>query len=168
MIDLFIFCEMHNIIDFHYNDVIMSTMASQITSLTVVYSTVLFRHRSKKTSKLCVTGLCEGNSPWPVNSPHKGPVTRKMFPFHDVIMGCVIGCIQLTLTLTDPTGYTTQILLPHCHTMGSTLMLYSHLDYTMKPSVNCNIKTIFQTRCVDTDYKDTVINLFLQEHVGNV
>ena len=44
----------------------------------------LFRHSSKKTSKLRVTGLCEGNSP--VNSPHKGPVTRKMFPFDDVIM----------------------------------------------------------------------------------
>ena len=46
----------------------------------------LFRHRSKKTSKLCVTGLSVGNSPGPVNSPHKGPVTRKMFPFDDVIM----------------------------------------------------------------------------------
>ena len=46
----------------------------------------LFRRRSKKTSKLSVTGLCAGNSPGPVNSPHKGPVTRKMFPFDDVIM----------------------------------------------------------------------------------
>ena len=46
----------------------------------------LFRHRSKKTSKLRVTGLCVGNSPGPVNSPHKGPVSRKMFPFDDVIM----------------------------------------------------------------------------------
>ena len=46
----------------------------------------LFRRRSKKTSKLCVTGLCVGNSPGPVNSPHKWPVTRKMFPFDDVIM----------------------------------------------------------------------------------
>ena len=69
-----------------YIDVIMTTMASQITSLTVVNSTVLFRHRSKKTSKLRVTGLCAGNSSGPVNSPHKGPVTRKMFPFDDVIM----------------------------------------------------------------------------------
>ena len=42
----------------------------------------LFRHRSKKTSKLRVTGLCA----WPVNSPHKWPVTRKMFPFCDVNM----------------------------------------------------------------------------------
>ena len=46
----------------------------------------LFRRRSKKTSKLRVTGHCVGNSPGPVNSPHKGPVTRKMFPFDDVIM----------------------------------------------------------------------------------
>ena len=37
-------------------------MASQITSLTIVHSTV-YSGRSKKTSKLCVTGLCEGNSP---------------------------------------------------------------------------------------------------------
>ena len=45
----------------HYNDVIMSTMASQITSLTIVYSTVYCR--LKKTSKFRVTGLCAGNSP---------------------------------------------------------------------------------------------------------
>ena len=46
-----------------YNDVIMSAIASQITSLTIVYSAVYSRRRSKKTSKLRVTGLCEGNSP---------------------------------------------------------------------------------------------------------
>ena len=46
----------------------------------------LFGRRSKKTSKLRVTGLCVGNSPGPGSSPHKGPVTRKMFPFDDVIM----------------------------------------------------------------------------------
>ena len=45
-----------------------------------------FRCRSKQTSKPRVTGLCAGNSPGPVNSPRKGPVTRKMFPFDDVIM----------------------------------------------------------------------------------
>ena len=46
----------------------------------------LFRRWSKKTTKIRVTGLCAGISPIPVNSPHKGPVTRKMFPFDDVIM----------------------------------------------------------------------------------
>ena len=52
----------------------------------------LFGRRSKKTSKLRVTGLCAGNSPGPVNSPHKGPVTRKMFPFDDVIMEHALLC----------------------------------------------------------------------------
>ena len=46
----------------------------------------LFRRRSKKTSKLRVTSLCVGNSPVTVNSPHKRPVTRKMFAYADVIM----------------------------------------------------------------------------------
>ena len=57
-------------ISVHYNDVIMGAMASQITSLTIVYSTVYSGadHRG------------------PVNSPHKWPVTRKMFPFDDVSM----------------------------------------------------------------------------------
>ena len=45
-----------------------------------------FRRRSKKTSKLRGTSLCAGIHRWPVNSPHKRPVTRKMFPFDDVIM----------------------------------------------------------------------------------
>ena len=43
----------------------------------------LFMCRSKKTSKLRVTGLCEGNSPITGEFPHKGPVTPKMFPFDD-------------------------------------------------------------------------------------
>ena len=46
----------------------------------------LFRCRSKRTPKLCVTGLCEGSSPVTGEFPHKGPVTWKLFPFDDVIM----------------------------------------------------------------------------------
>ena len=55
----------------------------------------VFRRRLKKTSKLRVTGLCAGNSPGPVNSPHKWPVTRKMVPFDDVIM---ISCPAMETT----------------------------------------------------------------------
>ena len=40
----------------------------------------------KKTLKLRVTGLCEGIHRWPVNSPHKGSLMRKMFQFDDVII----------------------------------------------------------------------------------
>ena len=46
----------------------------------------LFRCRSTKTPKLRVTGLCAGNSPVTSEFPAQGPVTRKMFPFGDVIM----------------------------------------------------------------------------------
>ena len=55
----------------HYNYVIMSAMASQITSLAIVYSTVYSMRRSRKTSKLRVTGLCAGIHRSPVNSPQK-------------------------------------------------------------------------------------------------
>ena len=51
-----------NVNDVHYNDVIMGAISSQITSLTIVYSTVYLRRSSNKTSKLRVTGLCEGGS----------------------------------------------------------------------------------------------------------
>ena len=47
----------------HYDDVIMTMLASQITSLTVVYSIVYSGVNQRKTSKLRVTGLCAGNSP---------------------------------------------------------------------------------------------------------
>ena len=63
----------------------------------------LFRRRWKKTSKLRVTGLCVGNSPGPVNSPHKGPVTRKMFPFDDVIMMNFSHCDLVLLLFADTT-----------------------------------------------------------------
>ena len=63
----------------------MGTIASQITSLTIVYSTVYSDADQRKT-KLRVTGLCAGIHRGTVNSPHKWPVTLKMFPFDDVIM----------------------------------------------------------------------------------
>ena len=46
----------------------------------------LFRCRSKKTLKPRATGFVRGIHRWSVNSPHKGPVTPKMFPFDDIIM----------------------------------------------------------------------------------
>ena len=46
----------------------------------------LFRRRSKKTSKPASLACVRGIHRWQVNSPHKRPVTRKMFPFDKVIM----------------------------------------------------------------------------------
>ena len=54
----------------------------------------LFWRRSKKASKLRVNGLCAANSPVTGESPHKGPVTRKMSPFDDVIMKNLLGILN--------------------------------------------------------------------------
>ena len=70
----------------HYDDVIMGTIASQITSLTSVYSTVYSGADQSKHQSSASLAFVWGIHRGPVNSPHKRPVTRKMFPFDDVIM----------------------------------------------------------------------------------
>ena len=67
-------------------DVIMSTIASQITSRRIVYSTVYSDADQGKHQSSASLAFVWGIHRWPVNSPHKWPVTRKMFPFDDVIM----------------------------------------------------------------------------------
>ena len=78
----------------------MGTMASQITSLTIVYSSVYSGADERK------------HQSFPVNSPHKWPVTRKMFPFDDVIRSAVsrsavVSCEKFKLDIWK----TSQILL---------------------------------------------------------
>ena len=97
----------------HYDDVIICATASEITSLTIVYSTVYSGPVERKHQSSASLAFVRGIHRWPVNSPHKcqwrgalafsliwawtkpppppppphkGPVTRKMFPFDDVIM----------------------------------------------------------------------------------
>ena len=67
-------------------DVIMGAMASQFTSLMIVYSTVYSATDQRKRQSSAPLAFVRGIYRWPVNSPHKGPVMRKMFPFDDVIM----------------------------------------------------------------------------------
>ena len=75
----------------HYNDVIMGTMASQITSLTSVYSTVYSGVDQRKHQRTASLAFVWGIHRGPVNSPHKWPVTREMFPFDEVIMNHSLG-----------------------------------------------------------------------------
>ena len=79
-------CVYYSVLHIHYNDAIMSDMPSQIISLTTVYSTVYSRCRSKKHQSSASLAFVRGIHRWAANSPHKGPVTRKMFPSDDVIM----------------------------------------------------------------------------------
>ena len=70
----------------HYSDVIMGTIASQITSLTIVYSTIYSDADQRKYQSSASLAFVRGIHRRPVNSPHKWPVTRNMFTFDDVIM----------------------------------------------------------------------------------
>ena len=63
----------------HYDEVIMGTMASQITSLPIVYSTVYSGTDERKYQSSASLAFVWGIYRGPVNSPHKWPVTRKMF-----------------------------------------------------------------------------------------
>ena len=67
-------------------DVMMDEIASQITSLTIVYSAVYLDADQRKHQSSASLAFVRGIHRGPVNSPHKWPVTRKMFPFDDVIM----------------------------------------------------------------------------------
>ena len=70
----------------HYSDVIMNTMASQITSLTIVHSTVYSGADQRKYQSSALPAFVRGIHRWPVNSPHKRPVTRKCF--HLITSSC--------------------------------------------------------------------------------
>ena len=64
----------------------MNAMASQITSLMIVYSSVCSVIDQRKHQSFMSLAFVRGIHRWLVNTPHKGPVTRKTFPFDDVIM----------------------------------------------------------------------------------
>ena len=78
--------DMNHIFVSHYGDVIMGAIASQITSFTIVYSTVYSDADQGKHQSSASVAFVRWIHRGPVNSPHKWPVTRKMFPFEDVIM----------------------------------------------------------------------------------
>ena len=70
----------------HYCEVIMSATASLINGVSIVYLTVSSGADHRKHQSSTSLAFMMGIHRWPVNSPHKGPVTRKMLPFDDVIM----------------------------------------------------------------------------------
>ena len=76
----------------HYNDVIMSMMASQITCVFIVCSTVGSGADQREHQNSASLAFVRGIHRWLVNSLHERPVMRKMFPFDDIIMvsECVV------------------------------------------------------------------------------
>ena len=106
----------------------------------------LFRRRSKKTSKLRVTGLCVGNSPGPVNSPHKWPVTWKMFPFDFVIM----KANELSL---EQNGRHFADVIHYCRMhFVEWKLLYFHLNFTKLTVIQHWFRQCLGTMPAVTDY----------------
>ena len=69
-----------DVVKSHYNDVIMGAMASQITSLTIVYSTIYSGADQRKHQSSASLAFVRRIHWWPVNSPHKEPITPKNVP----------------------------------------------------------------------------------------
>ena len=76
----------------------MGAMSSHITSLTIGYSTVYSGAEQREFQSSASLAFVPGIYRWPMNSPHKWPVTRKMLPFDDVSMGVWV------VTRTSATG----------------------------------------------------------------
>ena len=85
----------------------MTMLASQITSLTVVYSIVYSGVNQRKHQSSASLAIVREIRRGPVNFPHKWPVTRKMFPFDDVIMITmdVIASLITSITIVYATVY---------------------------------------------------------------
>ena len=64
----------------------MGGIMSQITSLTIIYSTDYSGADQRKHQSSVSLAFVREIHRGPVNSPHKWRVTRKMFPIDDVIM----------------------------------------------------------------------------------
>ena len=112
---------------FHYIHVIMSTMVSQITSLIIVYSNVYLGVHQRKHQISASLAFVRGIHQGPVNSPHKGPVTRKMFPFDDVIMVIGISTVLDWWKLKQETSQSSIFVNDLINWFGE-LMLYDDLN----------------------------------------
>ena len=102
--------------DHHYSDVIMSTMASQTTSVSIVWSTVCSGADQRKHQSSASLDFVWGIHRSPVHSPHKGPITRKILPFDDVITDADIGPI-LTYH-----GLFTEMPTTYCHQVNDAFL----------------------------------------------
>ena len=115
----------------HYDDVIMSLMVSQITSLTIVYSTVYSGADQRKHQSSVSLAFVRGIHRVPVNSPHKRPVTRNMFPFDDVIM----WNIRFSLLL-GPIHIDTR------SAVGAKSLSFRLRDFSLSPRTSCILPTL--------------------------
>ena len=92
-----------NFINVQYRDVILSVNASEITSIKIIYWNVYSGADQRKHQSSAPLAFVREIHRWQLNSPHKEPVTRKMFLFDDVSMQTADGipylCLNISLYL---------------------------------------------------------------------
>ena len=131
----------------HYGDVIMGGIVSQITSLMIVYSTVYSDADQRKYQSSMSLAFVRGIPQGQVNSPHKWPVTRKMFLFDDVFI--VLVREHLYNDLGPPPSC--MIYCTHCLTKLSFYQTRSILS--MDSGSNENYHKASKIRCTLVDNK---------------
>ena len=148
-------------------------IASQITSLTIVYSTVYSDADQRKHQGFVSLAFVRGIHRWPVNSPHKWPVTRKMFPLDGVIIVMAKWDFTRAYFNSSPPGaaYMRQwtgsalVQIMACRLVGAKplpgpMLEYCQLDPCEQTSVNFeskyktfhSCKSIWQYRLRNGDY----------------
>ena len=100
----------------------MGAMASQITSLTIVYSIVYSGANQRKHQSSASLAFVGGIHRRPVNSPHKGPVTRKMLPFDNIIMQGIYNIFSIVSHL---------FIMHLCSMYLSMAVKRSHIQYRL-------------------------------------
>ena len=137
-----LWCFFIGILNTHYNDIIMSMMVSQITSLTTIYSTIY----SGADQRIHLSSASQAFVWWihwsPANSSHEGPVKQKMFPFDDVIMWTSYSTSVQLLVIWD----TTTLMWDHCngshqHPCDQYQISFQHINFVwfidrLSPLVN--------------------------------
>ena len=131
--------------ELHYSDVIMSTKASRITGVSIVYSTICSGANQRKHQSSASLAFVRGIHRWPMNSPHKGSVTWKMYPFDDVIMqqACVWCCWPAKRVLRANAGVSND-----CNHAVS-----NHKQF------DCLFKSLFRPATKKTDHRSTLTAL---------
>ena len=127
----------------YYSGVILSAMAYQITGVSIVYSTVWSGANQRKHQSSASLAFVSGIHRWPVNSTHKGSVTRKMFPFDDVIMVYLLALscnvIMYTFVLNSPLDFMPMKCHYYHHMSQFVPCLYINLMYVIILDFSYNV-----------------------------
>ena len=158
----------------------MGTIASQITSLTIVYSTVYSSADQRKHQSSVSLAFVRGIYRGPVNSPHKWPVTRNMFPFDDVIMKYIKGCTDSSFVdgvfpceLNQANGVTLFIFhndfvhINYCPVSISSTCFKTDSETYVQPRIGFGKKSDAENNNNFIDRDDIAVGVFLDLSVSN-